>query len=212
MAPVALAPATVSVGASDTSSADLPGAVDVSAMAEVEMSEEDFVVSQSDVKSDALVSMDEVASEDEEVVRAALRSSPPRSPRRQRKRRRRAVFSTPPLEPVDMTFLLGRVLTTDSLRPSVKCGTIHFPGRRSALGISVVRLLFPRKNCLLLLFFFPPPLLLLCLNLYLRQPLHRLLCTPMVPLSPQRGPYSTLSVRCVSPCGYPYRGGLAQGL
>ena len=78
-----------------------------SAEAEVEMSDEDFVPSQLDVESDAFGSMDEVASEDEEVVRAALQPSPLRSPRHRRKRRRRVVSPTPPLEPVDKDLSVG---------------------------------------------------------------------------------------------------------
>lgn len=89
-APAPATPTAVSVGAADVSASYLPGVVDVSAVAEVEMSDEDFVPSKSDVKSDAL------------VVRTALHPPPSRSPRRRRKRRRHAVSSTPPLEPVDM--------------------------------------------------------------------------------------------------------------
>ena len=78
-----------------------------SAEAEVEMSDEDFVPSQLDVESDAFGSMDEVASEDEEVARAALQPSPLRSPRHRRKRRSHAVSPTPPLEPVDKDLSVG---------------------------------------------------------------------------------------------------------
>lgn len=58
----ALAPATAP--APDVSAANPPGAVDASADREVEMSDEEFNPPQSDAESDALVSMDEVASGD----------------------------------------------------------------------------------------------------------------------------------------------------
>lgn len=100
-ASAAPAPADAPESPADVSPADPPGTVDASIVAEVEMSDEEYVPSQSDVDSDAS-SMDEVASGDEEVVQAAQQTPPPRSPRRRRKRRRRAVSPTPPPGPVDM--------------------------------------------------------------------------------------------------------------
>ena len=98
-------------GAADVSAADLPGAVNISAIAEMQMSDEDFVPSKSVVESVVLVSMDEVASGDGEVVQAALQPPPSNYPRRWRN----------PL----------RALLRDFLRPSVSCGTTRCPEKRS---------------------------------------------------------------------------------
>ena len=57
-------PAATTAPAPDVSAANPPGAVDASADREVEMSDEEFNPPQSDAESDALVSMDEVASGD----------------------------------------------------------------------------------------------------------------------------------------------------
>ena len=100
-APAAPAPPAAPVAPTDVSVADPPGAAVASAAADLEMSDEEFVPAPSDVDSDAL-SMDEMASGDEEVVRAASQLSPPRSPRRRRKRKRRAVSSRSPPESVDI--------------------------------------------------------------------------------------------------------------
>ena len=80
-APAAPAPPAAPVASTDVSVADPPGAAVASAAADLEMSDAEYVPAQSDVDSDAL-SMDEIASGDEEVVRAAsqLSSAFPSSP------------------------------------------------------------------------------------------------------------------------------------
>ena len=99
-AQAAPAPPAAPVASTDVSVADLPGAAVASAAADLEMSDVEYVPAQSDVDSDAL-SMDEMASGDE-VVRAALQLSPPRSPRRRCKRKRHAVSSRSLPKPVDL--------------------------------------------------------------------------------------------------------------
>ena len=100
-APAAPAPPVAPVASADVSIANPSGTADASAEADLEMSDVEYVPTQSEADSDAL-SMVEDASGDEAVVRAASQLSPPRSPRGRHKRRRRAVSSHSLPEPVDM--------------------------------------------------------------------------------------------------------------
>ena len=95
------APPAATVAPVDVSVSDPPGVAVAPAAADLEMSDAKYVLAQSDVDSDAF-SIGEMASGDEEIVRAALQLSPPCSPRRRRKRKRRAVSPHSLPEPVDM--------------------------------------------------------------------------------------------------------------
>lgn len=148
-----------SASSEDVSVADPPGAAAASAVADAGMSDVDYVPP-SDVESDAFLSVEEVASGDEEVVAAA--QLPPSAPLVAGARA--DVAKRHPPSPVCLliwTSLTWRVLITSTSSHSVRSRKTNLPGRKSVPGRIINGFLLPYKSRRLLLFFSPPGLFLL---------------------------------------------------